>query len=209
MTSSGSVFGRSRGTQQRPVLVQKKSWVRNRIRSPTCLFEDSMSARLDYRKRPATNFFPPRDLDDGRHDRRVEQLGLLSRVIGLRGLYENAREAFEGMLEEMTTEVSPGRYKRFTLSEKQEAWVRRCLGEEVVQPDNRFSRGAIPRGRHVPTPEVLKNLPKFPPGRKVESREEHSWRLNAVRHAIATDRRSFVPDVLKNLPKFPPGRRPT
>lgn len=124
--------------------------------------------RFDYRRKAPE---PPK-VDDGLLDLRPEHLNLLSRVLDLNGLYGNAREAFEEMLEEMTTEKSktrfsdPVTYKRMALSEKQEAWVRRCLGEEVVQPDTRFTAGSIPRGRPVPTPEVLKNLPKFPPGRR-------------------------------------------
>ncbi len=104
-------------------------------------------------------------------DLRLEHLDLLKRALQLRTLSPRSREAFTDMLEEMTTEA-PRRcahagpmWKLWALRPKQAKWVRTALGEEDPEPDMRFTSGDVPRGREVPTPEVLKNLPKLPPGR--------------------------------------------
>lgn len=54
------------------------------------------------------------------------------------------------------------------LSEKQRSWLtgtyERICG--VPQYENLVSSGKAPRGREVPTPPVLQNLPKKPPTRR-------------------------------------------
>ena len=56
------------------------------------------------------------------------------------------------------------------LSDKQRKWLagvyERVTGEP--QYENLVSSGRVPRGREVETPAVLQNLPKRPPGRRVE-----------------------------------------
>jgi hypothetical protein len=68
----------------------------------------------------------------------------------------NAR-AFREMLE-----------RDFPLSDKQRTWVRNVYEKlfDVPQYENLISSGKAPRGREVPLPEVLKHLPKKPPGRQ-------------------------------------------
>ena len=70
-------------------------------------------------------------------------------------------EAFQDMLSRMKKN---GR----ALSEKQRAWLRRTAERYGVTDErelNLVSRGLVPRGRDVPTPPALRNLPKKPPGR--------------------------------------------
>jgi hypothetical protein len=53
------------------------------------------------------------------------------------------------------------------LSGKQRGWVR-GIYEKVIgipQYENAWSAGKVPKGRDVPTPAVLQNLPKRPPSR--------------------------------------------
>jgi hypothetical protein len=56
------------------------------------------------------------------------------------------------------------------LSDKQRAWIygihERLFGEPEYQND--WSEGRVPRGREVPTPAVLRNLPKKPPPRRAD-----------------------------------------
>jgi hypothetical protein len=55
------------------------------------------------------------------------------------------------------------------LTEKQRLAVdsaRARLGLIVETSKNLYSRGLVPDGKHVPTPDVLKALPKKPPGRR-------------------------------------------
>lgn len=49
------------------------------------------------------------------------------------------------------------------LSPKQRAWVTAVHERIVPEYQNLVSRGLVPRGREVPTPPVLQNLPKRPP----------------------------------------------
>ena len=49
------------------------------------------------------------------------------------------------------------------LSPKQRAWVQRVHERLVPQYENLVSSGRVPRGKEVPTPEVLKVLPLRPP----------------------------------------------
>lgn len=54
------------------------------------------------------------------------------------------------------------------LSEKQREWVRGVHARlfDVTTYENAWSGGKVPKGRDVKTPEVLKNLPLKPPGRR-------------------------------------------
>lgn len=49
------------------------------------------------------------------------------------------------------------------LTEKQRAWVKSVHARVVPYYANLVSRGLVPRGKEVPTPAVLQNLPKRPP----------------------------------------------
>jgi hypothetical protein len=107
--------------------------------------------------------------------KRTEHLRLLNEALALETLSDYWREAFEQMRDCLTTEIDPPRawagagpvWQQWALTEKQEARVRRELGEEVLEPDNRFTDGPVPRGKEVEMAEVLKKpLPMKPPGRK-------------------------------------------
>ena len=54
------------------------------------------------------------------------------------------------------------------LTEKQRTWVTATHERIVPQYANLVSRGLVPRGREVPTPPALQNLPKRPPVRRTE-----------------------------------------
>jgi len=103
---------------------------------------------------------------------RAYHLSLLKRALELETLNEETREAFEDMLSKLTQEMYVAFqetkliWEQYQLYPKQLAWVLRALGEEEPEPDTRFTSGDIPRGREVATPDVLKNLPKSPPGRR-------------------------------------------
>ena len=103
---------------------------------------------------------------------RADHLALLKRALELETIGGHSRDAFEGMLEDLTTEEpnrcahAMPRWKRLVLSEKEVAWLLRSLGEDVPEPDNRLTDGEIPRGREVQMAPVLRApLPKRPPGR--------------------------------------------
>lgn len=83
---------------------------------------------------------------------------LLRRVLDTK-LTDEQREIFEDMLDKIG---STGK-----LSEKQRTWAKSIVDEPEYE--NLVSSGKVPRGREVPTPPVLQNLPKRPPPRKVES----------------------------------------
>lgn len=59
----------------------------------------------------------------------------------------------------------------FGLSDKQRAWVESIYERlfDVPKYENLVSSGKVPRGREVPTPLVLQNLPKRPPPRRSET----------------------------------------
>lgn len=74
-------------------------------------------------------------------------------------LKPDTRRAFEEM------QVSLGRYP--SLTDRQRAWVDSVLDEQGLDwRDPRVKNANVPRGREVPTPAVLKQLPLAPPGRK-------------------------------------------
>lgn len=52
------------------------------------------------------------------------------------------------------------------LTKKQREWVTAVQKRIVPQYENLVSNGLVPRGREVPTPPALQNLPKRPPPRK-------------------------------------------
>ena len=58
------------------------------------------------------------------------------------------------------------------LSPSQESWIEGVYAKLFDEPTyrNEWSAGAIPRGKEVPTPAVLQNLPLRPPGRKATGR---------------------------------------
>ena len=59
--------------------------------------------------------------------------------------------------------------RRRPLSDRQGKWVRGVYEKlfDVPQYENLVSSGKVLRGREVETPEVLRNLPKRPPQRRV------------------------------------------
>ena len=76
-------------------------------------------------------------------------------------LSDSEHRAFESMQGRLGTSES------FKLTEKQRAWGKNVLERATDNPEylNLASSGKLCRGREVETPEVLKNLPKVPPGR--------------------------------------------
>jgi hypothetical protein len=51
------------------------------------------------------------------------------------------------------------------LSPRRRTWANDALDRFEPRAANLVSRGLVPRGREVPTPAVLRNLPLKPPGR--------------------------------------------
>jgi hypothetical protein len=62
----------------------------------------------------------------------------------------------------------PSRGKFQMLTTKQREWVTTVHERIIPAYANLVSRGLVPRGREVPTPPVLQNLPKRPPQRRRE-----------------------------------------
>ena len=92
----------------------------------------------------------------GEHDR------MMLRECIEKGNDEPWVEPFENMLDDLDAEKWP------TLTERQRAWVKGVhakLFGEVPEYLNLVSSGRVPRGRDVPTPEVLTRRPLKPPGR--------------------------------------------
>jgi hypothetical protein len=60
------------------------------------------------------------------------------------------------------------------LSDKQRSWLRSTYERVCGEPtyENLASSGRLCRGREVPTPTVLQNLPKKPPTRGVDDDDE-------------------------------------
>lgn len=91
----------------------------------------------------------------------AKDLELLVAVLDKDDLSDAVREAFEDMQHKVD---------RFGLSSKQRAWARAILAGEKYEPEeeclNLWSSGKVPKGKDVPTPLVLQNLPKKPPQRK-------------------------------------------
>lgn len=70
-------------------------------------------------------------------------------------------EAFASMRFDLTAYHDD--YRQDQLTEKQRAWVTSVHKRLVPQYANLVSQGLVPRGREVPTPKVLQDLPKRPP----------------------------------------------
>ena len=70
-------------------------------------------------------------------------------------------EAFAGMRFNLTAGFRGEQFQELT--ERQRAWATDVRERIVPQYANLVSRGLVPRGREVPTPPVLRVLPKKPP----------------------------------------------
>lgn len=95
--------------------------------------------------------------------KRNEEAMLMSLLKNKEKLTDRERSAFERMEHDLRT----GRYTR--LSTAQKDWVEGVylrLELDAEEAENLVSSGSVPLGRPVLTAEVLKNLPKAPPGRK-------------------------------------------
>jgi hypothetical protein len=90
---------------------------------------------------------------------RQEDLDLLNRLLEYE-LREDLKEAFSDMRHGLQTGA------RLSLSVRQRQWASEVLESFEPSYENAVSNGKVPRGREVPTPAVLQNLPKYPPGRK-------------------------------------------
>lgn len=73
---------------------------------------------------------------------------------------EEMRDTFTGWLNNIKTK------KIKCLKPRDRGWVNSVLDRYEPRVANLVSRGLVPRGREVPTPAVLRDLPKHPPGRK-------------------------------------------
>lgn len=94
--------------------------------------------------------------------RRDEELKMLGELLDehVSDLSESEVEAFQDMRAGLRERKFPD------LTVKQHAWVERVYKKLVPVYENLISSGKAPRGREVPTPDVLKRLPLKPPGRK-------------------------------------------
>jgi hypothetical protein len=96
----------------------------------------------------------------------IEQLSddaLLQLVLDCDRLTDADREVFEIMLGQLQTG------DRRSLSIKQRQWVRDVAARLDLMPEqalNLWSSGQVMAGRPVETPDVLRRLPKAPPGRR-------------------------------------------
>jgi hypothetical protein len=92
---------------------------------------------------------------------RLQRIALLGDDEALRILIDSddISEREEEAFKEMQEALARGRLSRLTFSQR--AWVQDAL-KRVVPLDSTL----VPRGKPVVTPEVLRNLPKRPPGRK-------------------------------------------
>jgi hypothetical protein len=97
---------------------------------------------------------------------RADDIKLLTELLQWAEVHDEAEErfnvkAFENMLQRVS---ASGR----ELTPSQRSWVRDIHEKVFDEPrcENLFSSGKVPRGREVDTPEVLRNLPLKPPGRR-------------------------------------------
>jgi len=87
-------------------------------------------------------------------------------------LSDRETEGFASMRFDLTAYWIPGSSTRPSVPQyehliaKQREWVQLVYERICGKPLTRLTAGAIPRGREVPTPAVLQNLPKQPPPRK-------------------------------------------
>jgi hypothetical protein len=89
---------------------------------------------------------------------------LLSNYLG--DISDSERESFEDMYEKLLSTLMEH------LTERQRAWVKSVYDRCVPDYQNLISTGQAPRGKEVPTIELLKreNLPLKPPSkRKLEN----------------------------------------
>lgn len=94
---------------------------------------------------------------------REEDLKQLGELLGDHAdeLSETEAEAFDDMRASLLTEDG---YHQLT--DKQRAWLTVVRARVIPEYENLVSRGLVPRGKEVPTPAVLQNLPKAPPKRR-------------------------------------------
>lgn len=102
---------------------------------------------------------------------RDDDLSLLNELLNDHAdeLTEVETEAFASMrfdLQAYGGMEIPSKGKFQQLTEKQRQWVTSVHARVVPDYANMWSRGLVPRGREVPTPAVLQNLPKRPPPRR-------------------------------------------
>jgi hypothetical protein len=89
---------------------------------------------------------------------RDEDIKLLKRTIEFLNERSQDAEHFANML----IGLEEGRWGNLTTKQRQ--WAKSVLDEPEYE--NLVSSGKAPRGREVPTPSVLRNLPLKPPGRR-------------------------------------------
>jgi hypothetical protein len=106
--------------------------------------------RDDVMRKPEELKPPPRTCNDEK---------LLRRALRIKRLSPQELEMFEKWFSEIDT----GR--RASLSERERLWVNDVIDREEPRYANLVSRGLVPRGKEVDTPDVLKVLPLKPPGR--------------------------------------------
>jgi hypothetical protein len=99
---------------------------------------------------------------------RADDLSMLNELLNDHAdeLTDVETEAFAGMRFDLTAYagLSSARGPGFhQLTDKQRDWVETVHQRLVTTYENLVSRGLIPRGREVPTPAILQNLPKRPP----------------------------------------------
>jgi hypothetical protein len=85
---------------------------------------------------------------------------LLRQALGAKELKEHERDLFTVWLTELRDGV------RNRLSMRQRVWANDVLDRSDERAANLVSRGLVPRGREVAVPEVLRVLPKRPPGQR-------------------------------------------
>jgi hypothetical protein len=88
----------------------------------------------------------------------MTDLELLADALENGNINDDTRDAFL----EMRESILNG--DRDSLTDRQRKWVRGSLG--VIEYENLWSSGKVPRGAEVPLPPALQNLPTRTPGRK-------------------------------------------
>lgn len=102
---------------------------------------------------------------DALRRQRASDLDLLDRLLDAH-LPDYERDAFEKMKRELDSYGLPG-VGYATLSEPRRGWCNEVATRVgAIGYVNLASSGELVRGREVATPEVLRNLPKKPPGRR-------------------------------------------
>jgi hypothetical protein len=74
-------------------------------------------------------------------------------------LRDDERAAFDDMRRQLVSG------ERQHLSQDQNKWVRERHEQVVPVYENAWSAGKVPKGKDVPTPKVLQNLPLRPPSK--------------------------------------------